>query len=339
MGKIRYCLSFFFFAFGIHSLMAQYSSEITLKVEPDTNFMRIGEQINLTISMKHPENMHIEIPFLDKILDPKLEVLEISDIDTVTRKNNAVKIEQKYLITSFDTGYYEIPRLPFEVSIASKKDTLFSYPVPLMVFTLELDTTNNIFDIKPQYEMPFKISEILDQSGILFIPLAFLLIGLATLIYVSYFRTKDEKNTTQKPIIPAHIIAIKELDQLKSEKLWQQNKIKEYYTRLTNIIRHYIELRFNVMALEKTSSEIISEFDDLRIIDENILNHLKDLLSLADLIKFAKGTALPDENEKNMESAYDFVRKTKMSQALLDSKEVDDNDKEKKDVKPDKSME
>ena len=304
--------------------------EISLKIEPDTNIIRIGEQINFTVELKHPNNLSIAFPNYSDFIDPKLEIMDISPIDTLSKSNLGTYVKQSFKITSFDTGFYQIPSMPFEINFNNRIDTLFSYKIPIGVFTMKLDTTNNIFDIKPQYNMKFKLSEILTQKWIYYILLAV----LVTIILIFYF-IKKRKNKINpeynKPKIPAHVLAIKELDVLKAEKLWQQNLTKEFYSRLTNIIRNYIELRFNVMALEKTSTEIIREFENKKLIDESMLNHLTGLLSLADLVKFAKGTALPDENEKNMESAYDFVRKTKLVASI-----VQDNpeDKEINNVEP-----
>jgi len=323
MRRCKGFILFFFLISGFRSLFSQ--GEIVLKVQPDTNIIRIGEQINLSVLLKHPDNLTVDFPFIPDIIDPGLEILENSGVDTISSKNNIISLQQKLTLTSFDTGFYQIQPLPFEISFGDKKDTLYSRMVPLMVLTLPLDTTNNIFDIKSQFPMKFHISEISNSYLIIIFFAVMLILGL-TLLYIERKNKKETGPVIKKPQIPAHIIALKELDALKSEKLWQQNKLKEYYSRLTEIIRNYIELRFNVMALEQTSSEIIAEFREKRLIEYELNEQLYNLLSLADLVKFAKGTALPDENEKNMESAYDFVRKTRIVHTLQSENTKEENE-------------
>jgi hypothetical protein len=109
---------------------------------------------------------------------------------------------------------------------------------------------------------------------------------------------------------PAHIIALRDLDKLKAQKLWQQNQLKDYYSRLTYIIRAYIENQFSVLALEKTTAEIIGEIK-IEKLDKFIdMRQLEQLLRLADLIKFAKGEAQPEENIAHLDNAYTLIKKT-----------------------------
>jgi len=322
---------FFTYCILLHPVFSQ--GEILLKVETDTNIIRIGEQINLNVHLTQPENMNVVFPFLSDEIDPKIELLDISSIDTVKKSGNMVDLLQSYTLTSFDTGFYVIPQLPFEINFGTKKDTLFSYEIPLLVLSVPLDTSNNIYDIKPQYAMNFKISELLTNKWF-YIGLGIILIAIIIFIIIKFVKTKEEDFIPQKLREPAHVIALRELDKLKNEKLWQQNKTKEYYTRLTEIIRQYIELRFGIMALEKTSTEILEEFEEKKPIEKKLLDHLRQLLNMADLIKFAKGSALPDENEKNMESTYDFVRKTKKVVSVMDDKKELENESKENNVEP-----
>jgi hypothetical protein len=116
---------------------------------------------------------------------------------------------------------------------------------------------------------------------------------------------------TRTSIEPAHVIALRNLDLLKEAKLWQQGQVKQYYTNLTDIIRIYIEQRFEVPAMEQTSDEILASLRKIAIEDESCFAALKEILLLADLVKFAKALPLPNENESNILNAYLFVNHTK----------------------------
>ena len=113
-----------------------------------------------------------------------------------------------------------------------------------------------------------------------------------------------------RPLEPAHVIAFRELDRLKEEKIWNRGMVKEYYTRLTEITRKYIERQFDIPAMESTTEEILDAFKRANL-DDNLLNEmLKELLELADLVKFAKEDPLPVDNQTNLNNAYIFVQKT-----------------------------
>jgi hypothetical protein len=100
--------------------------------------------------------------------------------------------------------------------------------------------------------------------------------------------------------------------------LWQQNRIKEYYTELTDIIRVYIENRFLIMAMEQVTDEILGRFSCTKLIDSFMYDKLSHMLSLADMVKFAKAIPLPDENDLVLKNAYDFVIKTKQELVLTE---------------------
>jgi hypothetical protein len=112
------------------------------------------------------------------------------------------------------------------------------------------------------------------------------------------------------PKIPAHITALEKLEKLKEQKLWQEGKIKLYYSSMTDILREYIENRFRIQAMEQTTDEILFGFRNAAV-DEESKTKLKQVLTLADLVKFAKEQPLPDENETSLKNVYDFVNGTK----------------------------
>jgi len=107
------------------------------------------------------------------------------------------------------------------------------------------------------------------------------------------------------------VVALRELDKLSQEKLWQKNEFKEYYTRLTAIIRIYLEKRFHIPAMEETSYEILQDWKQHHEAVPGLYDMLKQLLNLADLVKFAREKPLPSDNEVNLDNAYEFVRRTK----------------------------
>ncbi len=151
--------------------------------------------------------------------------------------------------------------------------------------------------------------------------------SVALLIYwlVKVFKNRKvaEIPEANEPQRPAHEIAIEQLTALKNEKLWQQNKIKEYHTQLVDILRVYITNRFGVSALEQTSMDLLGEL--VKLCSKEPYDILKQILILADLVKFAKWNPLPNENDKSMADAFAFVDATKELPVEEEQTEVDGN--------------
>ena len=101
---------------------------------------------------------------------------------------------------------------------------------------------------------------------------------------------------------------MKEIERIKTEKVWQKGQSKEYYTELTDAIRTYIKDRFGFNALEMTSSEIIDQL--LEMNDKEAISDLKLLFQTADLVKFAKHNPQMNENDANLINAIDFINET-----------------------------
>jgi hypothetical protein len=116
----------------------------------------------------------------------------------------------------------------------------------------------------------------------------------------------------EKPKEPAHVVALRELDRIKDEKLWQKDKTKQYYSEVTDVIRTYIEDRFEIRAMEQTTDEIMTSFRYRRdLLNEKSMGNLSQILSLADLVKFAKYHPLPDDDNLTLVNSYFFINETK----------------------------
>lgn len=286
-----------------------YSQNITLNAEIDTNSILIGDHFNMKITLSQPSNIKIDFPLFADTIPNSVEILSASKVDTVVA-NGMLNLKQDLVLTSFDSGPHEILPLDFVIHIDTLTDTIRTRQLFYEVFTIPPDTSlQDIKDIKPPFDAPISFREYLP----------YILVGLGIILLIIaiwWFMKKRKKNEPitriiQKPKEPAHVIAFRELDELKEKKLWQQGKIKEYHTELTEIVRKYIEFRFNVMALEQTSDEILSTFRNRNLCEAENLQLLNQIFFLADLVKFAKANPLPDEHDSGMRNAYTFVSNTK----------------------------
>jgi hypothetical protein len=257
----------------------------------DSNTILIGQQINFTITNKVTSTKIW--PTYNEFLVEGIEIIKASKIDTTDGV-----ITQEFVITAWDSGSYFIPPIAFSEN--SKTEGLL-----LNVQTIILAEDAELKDIKQPIEEPIGWSDIWPWL------LGILILSLIIFILRKYVFNKNKPSIIIKPkvIIPADISALKELNALEKAKIWQEGNVKEYHSQLSEIIRRYTENRFQFIALELTTDEILQELKS--ILSDDQLNNLSTLLQRADLAKFAKSKPIDTENMESMVLAKGFVNATK----------------------------
>ena len=182
----------------------------------------------------------------------------------------------------------------------------------LEVTTFQIDSTSqSIYDLKPQKTLPFRFAEIRGYVSYAVLALALLAAAIAALAYWLGRRGKSLGDLFKTPPpLPPHVAAIQALEALHHQKLWQNEKYKQYYSGLTDILRTYIDGRWGVGAMEMTSDEIIAAMRGIELPDKARMD-LTSILRDGDLVKFAKATPDAEQNEADYLKAYYFVEETK----------------------------
>ena len=257
----------------------------------DSNTILIGQQINFTITNKVTSTKIW--PTYNEFLVEGIEIIKASKIDTTDGV-----ITQEFVITAWDSGSYFFPSIAFSEN--SKTQALL-----LNVQTIILAEDAELKDIQQPIEEPIGWSDIWPWL------LGILILSLLIFIVKKYIFNKNKPSIIIKPkvIIPADISALKELNALEKAKIWQEGNVKEYHSQLSEIIRRYTENRFQFIALELTTDEILQELKS--ILSDDQLNNLSTLLQRADLAKFAKSKPIDTENMESMVLAKGFVNATK----------------------------
>ena len=303
--RVKWFLPFYLLAFLPLSLSAQVSVEASI----DNIEMLVGQQAHVTLKAVSKENSKVEFPTFQpsQYVTPGVEVLNCQPQADKEADNGFVEKSMVYTLTSFDDTLYYIP--PLTVKVDGKPYKTKS--LALKVLTIEVDTTHvdQFFPPKGVQENPFLWS---DWSSIFWFSV--LLLILSALTYYLYVRLRDNKPIIThirivKRLLP-HQKAMKEIEQIKADKMVTSENPKEYYTKLTDTLRKYIEERYGFNAMEMTSSEIIEKL--MATQDQKSLDELRHLFTTADLVKFAKYSTLINENDINLVNAIDFINQTKL---------------------------
>ncbi|ALO16490.1 hypothetical protein L21SP5_02870 [Salinivirga cyanobacteriivorans] len=280
----------------------------------DTSMMLIGDHVEFALSANVPNDARVSFPPLMDTLVDKIEIIRDLPFDTILEEGRKT-VRKPYIITSFDSGSYEIK--PYRIAVSygnNHMDTLRTNPVYLGVTTFNIDSAANaIADIKKPIETPLTFKEFLNEYAIYAGLIIFILALIFTLWW--YFKKQQKQKAAipkkTKPSEPPHVIALRELEELQGKKLWQKDKIKSHYSMLSDIVRKYLEHRFDVPAMENTTGYIELYLKNYNILDTENYKKVSDILEMADLAKFAKFSPLPDDNSRTMDYAYQLVISTK----------------------------
>lgn len=294
------------------SLLFAQSASTVVGVDLDTSVFRIGEQVQLRMRIDHdPAIRSIEWPAIGDTLGGHLEVVADRGVDTIPSDGTLQRQERTLLITSFDTGFWAVP--PFRFVVDGKP--MESKALLLEVRTVPLDSASTMQDIKDIITLPFSMGHwVREHKAWLLGGVAVLLI-LALLVYL-FMKRPRPTTVTQEPTIPLYQRVLAALETLEKERLWQQGDHKGYHSRITDLLRGYIEERYHVPALESTTDELIRE---LRVspLSTDQRGQLENMLRLADMVKFAKTTPSSEENERMMTSTVRFVSETRSTSELV----------------------
>jgi hypothetical protein len=291
------------------------SSTPEIRARFSRDSVAIGDQFTLDIEVRKDMMQIVEFPSFELFKSehpdsPDVEILSESPLDTVTREGRSVVLRKSYLMTIFDEGTYDMGTFPLLYLDKNIVDTLYSAdPLIIKVAGFDIDTEKDkIFDIRSPMEVPLKFGEV---SGYIAIGLAVALLLAGIIVLIVRYVSGKPIIGRGKPSVPPHVQAIHELEQLHNQKLWQNSKHKLYYTGITDILRRYIAGRFGIQALEMVSEQILGALKSTGEVNEKSLSDMKDILTTADFVKFAKFVPDGEQNEAIYYKSYYFVEETK----------------------------
>lgn len=274
------------FAFG-----AQLKAQ-TVIASVDTNQILIGEQFTLTIVVDDPNGEMGNWPIAGDTIN-KFEIISAGPVDS----NNA-QLRQEVVLTIFDSGAYVIEPIPF---VFEDKEVL-TEPISIQVNTIIVDMEGDITDIKAPIQAPFNIW---DYWLVISILMGIAIIISTVIFVLSWITSMEEEKVIvpPKPKVPPFDKAIIALNSIEEERAWDTEKPKQYYSRLIDVIREFLEEEYQIPAMEFTTDETVSATKTLKITEAE-REDLKQLFTQADLVKFAKAKPTVAEGEMYVKYAH-----------------------------------
>ncbi len=313
---LRHIISVAVALVALSSFGAGAQELVSTTVSKDT--ILIGDQVEWKSLLKVPRGLTASIDPMEGYVVPGVELLGDFTVDTVKKHKDYLEVEAKGLITSFDSGSYKLPALVVYFTKDEQiVDTLRLQELDFEVTTIPIDTaTYEMYDIRPQFDYPVTFAEVAPWAAG---GLALIAVIVAIVYYLRRRAAGKSVFAPSKPKDPAHIVALRKLEEIRGSKLWQEGKEKQFYTEVTDTLRVYIEERFDIKTMERTSAEILDDLSrkDLAVNDYELL---KELFATADLVKFAKYVASQEENENAIPNSVRFVNDTFL-QAMEEEKE------------------
>ncbi|HXB41923.1 MAG TPA: hypothetical protein VNZ49_15380 [Bacteroidia bacterium] len=305
-----------------------FSQNVRVSAVMDTSKIRIGEQVKIDLYITHKatqKNLKIQWPRISDTLRKEVEVVNISRIDTtIPDKSRPDEVEEheSVTITSTDSGFWALEPFSFVIN-DDTANPLSTEPLLLEVQNIPVDTAQaSIKDIKTTFEEPFDWHEYLPY--IYWTAAALAIVIVIVLLVYKYGKKGKVVVKDTKPKEPPHITALAALEEIRQKKLWQEGKFKEYHTLISDALRMYIEGRYGVAAMELTSEEIFKIMNG-QVIDTISKEKLRQILTLADYVKFAKVVPIDVENELSLSNAFDFVNGTKREDEEIEKPEISAN--------------
>lgn len=303
---MKYILLFIaLFGWGTGCVSAQ---NIEYGAELDTTYMMIGDQQHLRFRVKSDNALFVRFPLLKDTLTKGVEIIAGPVRDSLREKDGKWLFQESYVITVFDTGVYVVPSYAITIENEDYNSVLRTEPLAFVVNTYKVDEQQGNYDVVAPYQTPLNFAEIL--PWILWIGGGLLLVALVVWYVIRRKRNKPLFAAEKKVYVPPYVVAMKELERLKGEKLWQAGKVKEYYTRLTDTVRQYVADELQIPAMEQTSFETVQALERNSFVAAGEVEKVAGMLQTADFVKFAKSTPLPDENMRNLDIAYEFLQHT-----------------------------
>ena len=296
-------------------------SGVMVKAELDSMMMWIGQQTGLHVEVTCNRGRKVEFPAYRDTIVRGLEIIPPVTTDTAfVNDGQTMTVTRNYVVTCFDSALIYIPYIPVTVDGSEYQSNRLA--LAFMTYDIPEEEQNKLFPPKDNLRTPIRLYEIKGVAVRWLLAAIGLTVGI--LLLMSFYNNKPIiKRIKVEAKVPAHVRAMDGIEELRISGGARSEDAKEYYTRLTDLVREYINERFGFNATEMTSDEILEHL--LESCSKESLKELSELFSTSDMAKFAKFKPLLGENDRNLVTALDFVKDTmvEVPEEELQPKEIE----------------
>jgi len=293
---------------------------LTVHVRIDKAEMTIAETFMLEFEAAIEPGFEVQMPKVDKALE-NFGIVDWDNLGDKLDENNNVVSRYRYRLEPFLSGIFPLPAFTFQFTDVNNPEEktyeLTTEPIDIEVTSLlgEQRAELVIADIEDVVGMPKKSSYWwLWVLGIISI--------IAGVYFWLYLRQKRIAELV-RIFKPAHEIAYDRLRTLIEQDLVKAGKIKEFYECISDILRQYIEHRFNLRAPERTTEEFLAELTSANVLGKPDRERLAEFLQHCDLVKFAKYNPTTEQIQRAFDLVKDFIETTKSDEKKIDVTETD----------------
>lgn len=265
--------------------IAHAASPVEAKITGETGAFTVGDSIQLTLSVTHPDDHTVILPELGESWGEVI-VRSQSPATTVSNGNGTETTSQVIDVRAFAPGTLTTPLV--SITISDGKGNLsevIADPVELTIASVLVEGDTQLRDIKPQITLPVS-----DLFALAVIGLAAVTTGLG--IALLWWRRRrarlalagvDNRSPDQ--------IALDELARIAELGLPEGGRFKEHYTLVSDCIRVYGERTFDIPVLERTTGEVQTSLRRANVA-QDVMRTFIAFLDESDLVKFS--TFRPD---------------------------------------------
>jgi len=296
----------------LFSSAVAFAEEVVLETKVDKATITIGDRIKYEVILEYDDGIEVE-PISTA---GNLGAFEIKDYHIEgpeKAKSGRWLSKTSYTITTFTTGEFTIPAIEIKYKdLSGNQNEISSEEIKITVEGVER-LPGEGDDIRP-LKAPVDIKE-----GFIFWLIILILLFAAGFGTFFYFRRKRHvQKMPAPPPRPPEEIAMEELRALLEMRLIEKGMVKEYYIRLSDIMRKFIEGRYMILAMEETTWELYQEMRTKRI-ERKHADKIRDFLEDCDLVKFAKYIPTQKEIDEIYKQAEEIVQMTTSKEGVLDS--------------------
>lgn len=282
------------------------SPPLTVEVRLHSTEITVAEQLQLAVAVTMPEGYTVEFPRPGTrlgefaVTDSRISQPRLTDSGSLLEKRS-------YLLEPFLSGDYTIPPLEIRFRKQNKEDhhlqTVATEAIPITVRSLFPQPTADlaIQDIVPPLELPRGPVVWFWATG------SILLLMACGLAY--WFHCRRHEQAGPPPLAPHHE-ALQALEKLLASDLLAKGEVKIFHSRVSGILRYYLEKRFGLKAPERTTEEFLAQLSRTDILKREQKLLLRGFLTHCDLVKFARHRPGEEESEQTVTLCRQFVEET-----------------------------